>query len=94
MTASAKTFVHKAILQKVQPAAALFSTAHCIYLRHTVRLSTKLWELARFAQVPVMTQGSAVQPGYDGSMYFPGATGTLVRLTPASVDGWDGGPQP
>ena len=43
------------------------------------------------AQVPVMTQGSAVQPGYDGSMYFPGATGTLVRLTPAPVDG---GPQP
>jgi len=25
----------------VQPATALFSTAHCIYLRHTVRLSTK-----------------------------------------------------
>jgi hypothetical protein len=34
---------------------------------------------------------SAVQPGYDGSMYFPGATGTFVRLTPAPVDG---GPQP
>jgi hypothetical protein len=48
-------------------------------------------ELVRSAQVPVMTQGSAVQPGYDGSMYFPGATGTLVRLTPAPVDG---GPQP
>jgi hypothetical protein len=48
-------------------------------------------ELARSALVPVMTQGSAVQPGYDGSMYFPGATGTLVRLTPAPVDG---GPQP
>jgi hypothetical protein len=48
-------------------------------------------ELARSVQVPVMTQGSAVQPGYDGSMYFPGATGTLVRLTPAPVDG---GPQP
>jgi hypothetical protein len=47
-------------------------------------------ELARSPQVPVMTQGSAVQPGYDGSMYFPGATGTLVRLTPAPVDG---GPQ-
>lgn len=44
-------------------------------------------ELARSALVPVMTQGSAVQPGYDGSMYFPGATGTLVRLTPAPVDG-------
>jgi hypothetical protein len=48
-------------------------------------------ELARSALVPVMTQGSAVQPGYDGSMYFPGSTGTLVRLTPAPVDG---GPQP
>ena len=48
-------------------------------------------ELARSAQVPVMTQGSAVQPGYDGSMYFPGATGTLIRLTPAPADG---GPQP
>ena len=47
--------------------------------------------LAHSGLVPVMTQGSAVQPGYDGSMYFPGATGTLVRLTPASVDG---GPQP
>ncbi len=44
-------------------------------------------ELARSAQVPVMTQGSAVQPGYDGSMYFPGATGTLVRLTPAPLEG-------
>ena len=49
-------------------------------------------ELARSAQVPVMTQGSAVQPGYDGSMYFPGATGTLVRLTPAPVDGRDAEP--
>jgi hypothetical protein len=48
-------------------------------------------ELARSALVPVMTQGSAVQPGYDGSMYFPGSTGTLVRLTPAPVDR---GPQP
>jgi hypothetical protein len=48
-------------------------------------------ELARSAQVPVMTQGSAVQPGYDGSMYFPGATGTLVRLTPAPLED---GPQP
>ena len=51
-------------------------------------------ELARSALLPVMTQGSAVQPGYDGSMYFPGATGTLVRLTPAPVDGSDGAPQP
>ena len=29
-----------------------------------------------------MTQGSAVQPGYDGSMYFPGAEGMLIKLTP------------
>jgi hypothetical protein len=44
-------------------------------------------ELARSAVLPVMTQGSAVQPGYDGSMYFPGATGTLVRLTPTPAEG-------
>ena len=48
--------------------------------------------LARSAQLPVMTQGSAVQPGYDGSMYFPGATGTLIRLTPTPVDGWEAEP--
>jgi hypothetical protein len=50
--------------------------------------------LAVSALVPVMTQGSAVQPGYDGSMYFPGATGKLVRLTPAAVDGSAEEPQP
>jgi hypothetical protein len=38
--------------------------------------------LARSGQVPVMTQGSAVQPGYGGSMFFPGATGTLIKMTP------------
>jgi hypothetical protein len=40
-------------------------------------------ELARSERVPHMTQGSAVQPGYGGSMYFPGAEGMLVKLTPA-----------
>ena len=40
-------------------------------------------ELARSARVPVMTQGSAIQPGYGGSVFFPGATGTLVKVTPA-----------
>jgi hypothetical protein len=40
-------------------------------------------ELARSEQVPFMTQGSAVQPGYGGSMYFPGAEGMLIKLTPA-----------
>jgi hypothetical protein len=48
--------------------------------------------LAVSPMVPVMTQGSAVQPGYDGSMYFPGATGTLVRLTPTPADGSAGEP--
>jgi hypothetical protein len=42
-------------------------------------------ELARSGEVPNMTQGSAVQPGYGGSMYFPGAEGTLVKLTPAPM---------
>jgi hypothetical protein len=50
--------------------------------------------LARSERVPQMTQGSAVQPGYGGSMYFPGAQGMLVKLTPAPVRRWDGGPQP
>jgi hypothetical protein len=40
-------------------------------------------ELARSKRLPVMTMGSAVQPGYDGSVFFPGATGTLVKLTPS-----------
>ena len=39
--------------------------------------------LARSGRVPAMTQGSAVQPGYGGSVFFPGATGTLVKLTPS-----------
>ena len=50
--------------------------------------------LAVSQRVPAMTQGTAVQPGYRGSMYFPGATGTLVKLTPAPVGGGDSGPQP
>lgn len=32
--------------------------------------------------LPFMTQGSAVQPGYGGSVFFPGGEGTLVKLTP------------
>jgi hypothetical protein len=50
--------------------------------------------LARSERVPYMTQGSAVQPGYGGSMYFPGAEGMLVKLTPAPVRRGDGGPRP
>ena len=41
--------------------------------------------LARSAKVPAMTQGSAVQPGYGGSVFFPGAKGMLVKMTPHPV---------
>ena len=40
-------------------------------------------ELARSATLPYMTQGSAVQPGYGGSVFFPGAEGTLIKVTPS-----------
>jgi hypothetical protein len=40
-------------------------------------------ELARSKRVPSMTQGSAIQPGYGGSVFFPGATGTLIKVTPS-----------
>jgi hypothetical protein len=39
-------------------------------------------ELARSARVPQMTQGSAIQPGYGGSVFFPAANGTLIKVTP------------
>jgi hypothetical protein len=42
-------------------------------------------ELARSGRVPVMTQGSAIQPGYGGSVFFPSAKGTLYKLTPHPV---------
>jgi hypothetical protein len=40
-------------------------------------------ELARSARVPYMTQGSAIQPGYGGSVFFPSADGTLIKVTPS-----------
>jgi hypothetical protein len=51
-------------------------------------------EVARSDLLPYMTQGSAVQPGYGGSMYFPGAEGMLIKLTPAPMRRSDGGPRP
>jgi hypothetical protein len=30
-----------------------------------------------------MTQGSAIQPGYGGSVFFPAADGTLIKVTPS-----------
>jgi hypothetical protein len=38
--------------------------------------------LARSQRVGQMTQGSAVQPGYGGSVFFPVVTGTLIKVTP------------
>jgi hypothetical protein len=40
-------------------------------------------ELARSARVPQMTMGSAIQPGYGGSVFFPSANGTLIKVTPS-----------
>jgi hypothetical protein len=40
-------------------------------------------ELARSSRLPVMTQGSAIQPGYNGSVFFSGSTGTLIKVTPS-----------
>lgn len=40
--------------------------------------------LARSELLPYMTQGSAVQPGYGGSVFFPGGEGRLVKLTPSA----------
>jgi hypothetical protein len=41
--------------------------------------------LARSALVPQMTQGSAIQPGYCGSVFFPTGPGTLIKATPHPV---------
>jgi hypothetical protein len=41
--------------------------------------------LARSGRVPAMTQGSAIQPGYGGSVFFPSSRGTLFELTPHAV---------
>ena len=52
-------------------------------------------ELARSGEIPHMTQGSAVQPGYGGSMFFPGQYGTLFKLTPVPEQNGQGqGPKP
>jgi hypothetical protein len=41
-------------------------------------------ELALSSQVPAMTQGSAIQPGYGGSVFFPVGTGMLIKVTPTT----------
>ena len=43
--------------------------------------------LAASEKLPFMTQGSAVQPSYGGSVFLPGGEGTLVKLTPSPGPG-------
>lgn len=39
-------------------------------------------ELARSPLLPAMTQGTMVQPYYNGDMFFEGQSGTLIKLMP------------
>jgi hypothetical protein len=39
-------------------------------------------ELARSPLLPAMTQGTMIQPYYNGSMFFEGQSGTLIKLIP------------
>lgn len=39
-------------------------------------------ELARSSLLPAMTQGTMIQPYYNGDMFFEGQSGTLIKLMP------------
>lgn len=39
-------------------------------------------ELARSPLLPAMTQGTMIQPYYNGDMFFEGQAGTLIKLAP------------
>lgn len=39
-------------------------------------------ELARSPLLPAMTQGTMIQPYYNGDMFFEGQSGTLIKLMP------------
>jgi len=39
-------------------------------------------ELARSPLLPAMTQGTMVQPYYNGDMFFEGQSGSLIKLIP------------
>lgn len=41
-------------------------------------------ELARSPLLPTMTQGTMIQPYYNGDMFFEGQSGTLIKLSPRS----------
>lgn len=46
------------------------------------RLASTGEELARSPLLPAMTQGTMVQPYYNGDMFFEGQSGTLIKLMP------------
>lgn len=42
-------------------------------------------ELARSPLLPAMTQGTMIQPYYDGDMFYEGQLGTLIKLMPRPI---------
>lgn len=42
-------------------------------------------ELARSPLLPAMTQGTMIQPYYNGHMFFEGQSGTLIKLMPRPI---------
>lgn len=42
-------------------------------------------ELARSPLLPAMTQGTMIQPYYNGDMFFEGQSGTLIKLMPRAL---------
>lgn len=46
------------------------------------RNATTGQELARSPLLPAMTQGTMIQPYYNGNMFFEGQSGTLIKLIP------------
>lgn len=43
-------------------------------------------ELARSPLLPAMTQGTMIQPYYDGKMFFEGQSGELIKLKPKALN--------
>lgn len=43
-------------------------------------------ELARSPLLPTMTQGTMIQPFYNGDMFYEGQAGNLIKLMPRSIE--------
>ncbi len=44
-------------------------------------------EIARSARLPVMTQGTMIQPFYSGEVFYEGELGNLIKLKPVKIKG-------